>query len=548
MAEAKELIIKLEDIFIRISKIRDNIKKCPKARLTRGYLETKLQSLEEYSYKTVNGSLSKIVSRDDRKQFEYFSQDVYGSCEDKYADTKANILDLMGPVLSQSPVTKESVSPQVKLSRIQLPTFSGSYEDWPAFKNLFKSLVHENTSLSEVQKLHYLKLSVINEASILLKHIQVIEANYDKAWQMLIHRYDNKRLIVSSMLTPVVIVKNQEGHSTVLKALIDPGSQGCLITEKAVQLLKCRRYPIKGTIFGVGSTSSRVKHVVQVEVLSKYETESNLKIKAYVISKPLTGQIPTHIISSLSWPHLEELSLADSEYHRPGSIDLLLGVDEYAKILQNDVIKGPPGSPCAQKTSLGWILFGKVYSDTTPERSIIVMHQTIAINDMLKVLWEQDIDNKRKFTEEEETCEKIYKDTHIRNDHGRYVVNLPLKVDPPRAAEGDTRSIALKRLLQLKQKLDKNKGLKESYNHVINEYMELGHIEEVPDKDEGKLYPMASKILKEDLYVDDIMSGFDSVEEAIEAGKQLQDILQKGWMNLQKWSSNNLEFLKSINP
>lgn len=909
MAEIKQTISELEDTFIRITKIRDNIKKCPKTRLTRGYLETKLQCLEDYwcSYKTVNGKLLKMVPRDERKQLDYFSHDIYGTCEDNYTETKANILDLIKPGEAKLLSPKESVLPQVKLPKIQLPTFSGNYEDWPTYKDLFNSLVHENSSLSKVQKLHYLKLSVTDEAGTLLKHIQVTEANYDQARKMLINRFDNKRLIIASILkrmfnqkkmqnqtanhikslldttveclnnlknqeidvnswdpivifllvqkldseshkeweeyasknhenelpsfatlkkfletkfrtlelisskerpavrssyhasttsefkcpmcndnhalchckefgkidpsqrsnfvrnnsicfnclvpghavkscrlstscricrrrhhtllheprltnnvggssqdieqphvlhcneeeiddvqvntvmtsrnsttaktstallaTAVVIVKNKEGYSTILRALVDPGSQGCLITEKAAQILKCTRHSIKGTILGVGSTSSRVKHFVHVEILSRCQTDCNLKIKAYVISKQLTAQIPTQTLPSQSWSHLRGLTLADSEYHTPGPIDLLLGVDEYAQILQNDVIKGPPGSPCAQKTTLGWILFGNVYNDVSLDQSIVVMHQQIEVDDLLKILWEQDIDNKRKLTEEEETCEKIYTDTYTRNKDGRYVVNLPLKIKPPRAVKGNTRSIALKRLIELKRKLERNPKLKESYTKVLTEYLQLGHMEEVPghesenvavylphhavvreDKetskvrvvfdasskgltgvslnddlmtgpllqedlrsiilrwrkhkicftgdiekmyrmilvrkehadfqrilwyendlvkeyrlltvtfgttaapylavktlkqiaaDEGENYTVASKILNEDFYVDDVMSGFDSVEEAIEACKQLQTILEKGGMTLKKWSSNSLEFLKSINP
>ncbi|XP_072934991.1 uncharacterized protein [Epargyreus clarus] len=55
---------------------------------------------------------------------------------------------------------------QVRLPRIELPTYSGKYEEWPTFQDLFVSLVHNNTSLSDVQKLHYLKCSVAGEAEV----------------------------------------------------------------------------------------------------------------------------------------------------------------------------------------------------------------------------------------------------------------------------------------------------------------------------------------------------------------------------------------------
>lgn len=109
------------------------------------------------------------------------------------------------------------------------------------------------------------------------------------------------------------------------------------------------------------------------------------------------------------------------------------------------------------------------------------MHQQFDVDDMLKVLWERDLDTKRKLTKEEESCEKIYKETYTRNKKGRYIVHLPLTVDPPRSVQGNTEDIALKRLKQLKQRLDRNEKLKMSYMQVIKEYIDLGYIEEIKE-------------------------------------------------------------------
>lgn len=57
------------------------------------------------------------------------------------------------------------------------------------------------------------------------------------------------------------------------------------------------------------------------------------------------------------WSHLSNLKLADPEYYRPGSIDIILGADVFGRIIQDGIIKRPPeDSPIAQKTTLGWIL------------------------------------------------------------------------------------------------------------------------------------------------------------------------------------------------
>ncbi|XP_055527560.1 uncharacterized protein LOC129720152 [Wyeomyia smithii] len=64
--------------------------------------------------------------------------------------------------------------------------------------------------------------------------------------------------------------------------------------------------------------------------------------------------------------------------------------------------------------------------------------------------------------------------------------------------------------------------------------------------DEGDRFPIASRIILEDCYVDDILSRAESVEEAIEAQHQLQELLQLGGFPVHKWSSNRPEVLTQI--
>ncbi|CAB3248302.1 unnamed protein product [Arctia plantaginis] len=170
---------------------------------------------------------------------------------------------------------------------------------------------------------------------------------------------------IALLATAVVPTRNEEGHIVLLRALIDQGSQAAFISERATQLLKLKKHPVKGTIVGVGSTRTDVKHVVQLEIGSRWDNKFSLSIQPYVISKQLTAKIPTQVITTNNWQHLEALNLADPSYHTPGSIDMLLGVKEYTSIIQQGIIKGPPGTPCAHQTSRGWIIFGEI--NTNPE-------------------------------------------------------------------------------------------------------------------------------------------------------------------------------------
>lgn len=465
------------------------------------------------------------------------------------------------------------------------------------------------------------------------------------------------------LATAMVKVRSEQGHTIILRALIDQGSQASFISEKATQVLKLKREPARGSIVGVASTRTYITQVVKLQV-SSHQDKFTMQLRAYVISKQLTTKMPTTTIVTNNWPHLQELDLADPSYNTPGPIDLLLGVKEYAQIIEDaSIIRGPPGTPCAQKTTLGWILFGEI-TTRVQEQSFNVMHHQVDVDDLLKSIWEVDHDAKRSFTKEEEACENIYAKTYTRNEDGRYVVKLPFKTTVPRACDGNTRDIAKNRLLQLETRFQRMPKLKEDYRHVIEDYIKLKHMEEVPAEeihtkksiylphlpvvraekettktravfdasckgtngislnddllvgpilqedhrslimrwrmhavcfvsdvqkmyrmvlttkedvdyqrilwrndtsddikdyrlltvtfgtasapylaiktllqlgiDEGHAYPIAAKMIAEDFYVDDLMSGCDTAEEAKIASRQLKEILQKGGFQLKK--------------
>ena len=59
-------------------------------------------------------------------------------------------------------------------------------------------------------------------------------------------------------------------------------------------------------------------------------------------------------------------------------------------------------------------------------------------------------------------------------------------------------------------------------------------------------YPIASKIVNDSFYVDDCLTGADSVEEAVETHKQLQGLFSEAEFLLRKWNSSNPTVLQFI--
>ncbi|XP_063386868.1 uncharacterized protein LOC134672845 [Cydia fagiglandana] len=479
----------------------------------------------------------------------------------------------------------------------------------------------------------------------------------------------------------MISIKDDEGHVTPLRCLIDPGSESSFLSERAAQALRVKRSPVRGTVTGVGDLQIKINSVAHVQVLSNQDDSFQLDVKAYIMPSKLTSQLPSRKIKydPQAWSHIQGLTLADPKFHQPGRVDMLLGVKVYAQILEGKVKKGPPGTPCAQETSLGWIIFGDVEGTAdTLQETIVVMHHQVDVDDMLKAFWEIDTtDTKKSLTKEEERCEMIYKETHTRNKEGRYIVTLPFKKEEPLSPKGHTRDIAMLRLKQQERRFERDPDLKNEYVKAIEEYMNLNYIEEVPEgevnkeavylpyhavikeekettktrivynasskgsngvslndellvgphlqedmrnlvmrwrmrrvamisdikkmylqilmspkdtdfqrilwrkntsdpikdyrllrvtfgtasapylavktlqqlaEDEGKEYPLASKTIKEDFFMDDLMTGSDTVQEAVDVAKQITEILKKGGFALQKWASNSTDFLKEFEP
>ncbi|XP_049308683.1 uncharacterized protein LOC125777638 [Bactrocera dorsalis] len=64
--------------------------------------------------------------------------------------------------------------------------------------------------------------------------------------------------------------------------------------------------------------------------------------------------------------------------------------------------------------------------------------------------------------------------------------------------------------------------------------------------DEAVLYPIGSKIIQRDFYVDDLITGAHTVEEVKEIMKQTSDLLGKGNFKIRKWCSNKPEVLSNV--
>ncbi|XP_053614051.1 uncharacterized protein LOC128677326 [Plodia interpunctella] len=291
------------------------------------------------------------------------------------------------------------------------------------------------------------------------------------------------------LATALVKAESKNGSPLILRALLDQGSQASFISEAAVQLLRLNKIAEASNISGLGGGLSGLtsKYVVKVKIQSLYDPTFKLQVKAHVL-QTVTTVLPQKKFRPTTWTELGRISLADPQYNSPNRIDVLLGSEVYCAVLKQGLIKSPNGLVIAQDTHLGWVLSGQVegYDGEQAACHNIVMsfHVHLEDNELLKKFWEIEDEpspKKRILTAEEQDCENHFNMTTRRDETGRYVVELPFRPNA-RRDYGDTRSVAVKRLFSLEKRLDKNSQMKENYSQVIEEYLELGHMEKVHDK------------------------------------------------------------------
>ncbi|XP_061724952.1 uncharacterized protein LOC133530899 isoform X1 [Cydia pomonella] len=103
-------------------------------------------------------------------------------------------------VTGSNVVTALTGGPNIKLPTIHLPTFSGRYQDWLEYHDTYKSLIHDNQSIPIIHKFHYLRSSLKDGASLVIKSLEFSSDNYKVAWDLLCERYTNDRILVNNHL------------------------------------------------------------------------------------------------------------------------------------------------------------------------------------------------------------------------------------------------------------------------------------------------------------------------------------------------------------
>ncbi|XP_071582222.1 uncharacterized protein [Temnothorax nylanderi] len=186
------------------------------ANITLSAVETRIRLLDDHWAKFESQhDLVRACYKDRYAESEYAKLDLLDQAESAYVLQRSILSEqakLFKAASASASVTASDQggehAPRVSLPRINLPQFSGAYEDWPSFRDLFRSVIGDKPAIPPVERLHYLRSCLKGPAEKLIRSLTITGENYDRAWALLCQHYENKReLIRSNFATFTAVAK-----------------------------------------------------------------------------------------------------------------------------------------------------------------------------------------------------------------------------------------------------------------------------------------------------------------------------------------------------
>lgn len=137
-------------------------------------------------------------------EHSYFVNDLYQETCRAHRSFKGALLHKLkastnnSATATASSASHDSTQHQGSLPTLQLPKFSGRYEEWRSFHDRFQSIVGQNARLAPVVKLQYLIGCLSGDALTLIANIPLQDDNYENALERLRARFENKRVIINA--------------------------------------------------------------------------------------------------------------------------------------------------------------------------------------------------------------------------------------------------------------------------------------------------------------------------------------------------------------
>ncbi|XP_071964267.1 uncharacterized protein [Antedon mediterranea] len=291
--------------------------------------------------------------------------------------------------------------------------------------------------------------------------------------------------VCTMAIIPVIVKSPKNGRAVTTYVFLDPGSSVSFCTDRLRNELGLGGRKAQITLDTMGTTQVLKTHIISNIVISNLNGDNEFRLpNIYSKNKlPVTKEhIPTQDDVN-RWDHLRGRVVVPEV---DGEIGLMLGNAVAEAYTPLEVVTGPPGSPYASKTALGWIPWSIVRQGVTANIKPVSRVQLQAIqeyeqfNNMVKD--SVNIDFPDRATEfvglsvEDRSFMEMMDGASSFVD-GHYVLPLPWRSQG--TVLPDNRCLAMKRFNSLERRFERDLELRKMYNKAVNQMVEKGYMEEV---------------------------------------------------------------------
>ncbi|XP_055714965.1 uncharacterized protein LOC129809178 [Phlebotomus papatasi] len=280
------------------------------------------------------------------------------------------------------------------------------------------------------------------------------------------------------LATAMVDIVNSQGRKISCRAILDSGSQRNIMSTALQRQLCLPSRHATYSMQGIGGAQSSIHSVTEATLHSK--TSPHFYNMEFLVIPKITGDLP-------NWPASPKLlsippgvQLADPEWFVQKPVDILIGGDTYWDIVLDGNIHLGDGLPKLKPTTLGYIIVGCL----NPVPQVLCNLSAVeTLDQTLSRFWEvEDIPDDPPITDEQRAAELHFSSTYKRSSEGRFVVQLPFRKDSEghMPTLGSSRSTAVRQLLALERRFEKNPAMKALYIEVMRDYLARGWLEPVP--------------------------------------------------------------------
>mgnify|MGYP002717571259 CR=1 FL=1 len=289
-------------------------------------------------------------------------------------------------------------------------------------------------------------------------------------------------------------------------------------------------------ISAIDATTTESRGLVQITIQSK---RGEFRKELTCLTIPIISKaIPAEIFPRDSIAIPANIKLADPDFHLPHAIDLLIGSGATLSLFSIGQINltHEGYDLYLQKTRLGWVVAGSTPPTDTLRNTCYLSN----LESQLIKFWEiEEVPIEKSKSGEELECEAHFINTTTRDSNGRYTVKLPFRQTNKQI--GDSRDIALKRLLAVERRFESNTALKFEYSKVLQEYIDLKHMSLIENPDDNGYYLPHHAVIKDSSDTTRIRVVFDASAKS-NNGVSLNDVLMIGPTIQPKLFSHLLRF------